>query len=634
MTKHDDIQVLNDRQKARDRLPIWFGSRDNYYHPIKEVIANATDEVMNNFSTGTITIELGTDNQTISVTDTGRGIPFWEKTDGVPNYELLFTTLFAGTKYETTGDTTTGTNGVGNTVTNYTSKVFKCISVYGGYEHTIEYNNGGDLVNKKRTKTDKPSGTTIVFKLDPDVYTSTIFTPEKVRDIVESFAIASANKNIRFIYKYGEKEEELKFSSIKDYFNLQIGNQSTSTTIHFPEEMYKNKGEETGIELMFTTTPEQIQKTFLNLTHLEEGGSIHNGVIYGIREYCTDYCIKNKLFKGKVDRFMPTDIENSVSFIANVFSNNVEFKNQTKLSTDKQLYRDVALEQTKRMLAFFEQSDKKNFDKFIKHLLTVQSNNAANQRATNRLKKELTKNIESINHRVEKLTDCKNHGLESELFITEGDSAKGSVIAARDSSYQASYPLRGKILNCLKASPTQMFNSGVILDLIKALGCGAESKNKDLDTFNKDKLRYGKIIILADSDADGQQIANLVIVALYKLVPTLVRDGHVYIAKAPLYKVIKEDNKILFYFSEDEKNKKLPKVKGKYTISRLKGLGEIDSDTMAYTAMNSETRELVRVNVEDVNDFESKLDIWMGDGLDDRKEFISYNLNKYLDDIE
>lgn len=632
MKNTDKIQVLDDRQQSRNKLSIWFGSRDNYYHPIKEVIANATDELINNFDSGHIHIELKEDNQTILIQDTGRGIPVWEKTDGVPNYELLFTTLFAGTKYEES--TTTGTNGMGNTVINYTSEVFKCTSVYSGYKHEIFFKNGGELYHKNRSKSKEQHGTTIEFKLDPEVYTNTTFAADVVHSIVDEFATASSNKNISYTFKHKDKEYDIKYTDFKTCFESKVANNTTSTILHMPNQHIEIDDETVDIEIVLTTMPDTFHKTYLNLTYLEEGGSIHNGIIYGIREYMNDYCNKHNLFKKKNDRFMPSDIENSVSIMANVFSNRVEFKNQTKLATDKLLYREVALGQTKLLLDKFRLSDKTNFDKFLKHLLTIYQHNEQNQRAARQLRNKLTKKIQPISNRVDKLVDCRHHGIDSEIFITEGESAKGSIVQARDSSFQAAYPLRGKILNCLKASDNQIFKNETITDLIKILGCGIEHKNKNLHSFDKDKLRYGKIILANDADEDGNQIACLVITMFHKLMPTLIKDGHIYLSQTPLFQVKTVDDEIIYYFNEREKDEGVKKLKKGYTVSRNKGLGQTSKDALYETALNPDTRELVQVTVESAIEMEKSLDKWLGDGLDLRKEHISKHLVDYLDVID
>lgn len=580
------IKKLEVRDQCRDKLQVWFGSRENYYHPIKETLANAIDEIINNYDNGKVSILLHEDNQTITIADSGRGIPLQLKTDETYNYELLFETLFAGTKYEKTEATTTGTNGVGNTVINHTSLNFEVDNIQAKEYHSISYSNGNldkniefnQTTNLKfyQTLVDGKHGSVFTFKLDPEVYTNTIFEYEVIKDIVEHFSIPSNN----ITYKLGRIDNEgnvniidtIETESIEQYFNEHQANKLTSkpTISNF---IYDDENEQTNINLIFATSAEPLQKTFLNLTYLEEGGSLNEGVLDAIRLYLNKYCRDNKLFPKSITSFNKADVEDSISFVATMLSNNVEFQNQTKLSTNKKLYKDIIKKHTQTMLEVYQARQPKEFKKMVNHLLTVQKHNGTNDRAKKKLKKVLTEKIDSVNNRIENLVDSKDHGLESELFICEGQSALGSVVLARDAKYQAAYPLRGKILNCLKADYDTIFKNQIIMDLIKVIGCGIESdkKNKDLDMFNINNLRYGKIIATCDADEDGFQISCLIITMIYRLMPQLIEQGHVYIATTPLYEFKTSSDQMYYAFSETEKDKVASSIKEKYVVSRSKG---------------------------------------------------------------
>lgn len=631
--KHDKIKVLNDRQKSRDKISIFYGSADNYVHGLKEVIANGTDEIINNFESGIVTVTLHDDLQTITVNDTGRGIPIAGETDGVKNYELLFRTLFAGTKYDESENTTTGTNGVGSTVLNYTSSIFYVESFYDKKKHSLKFENGGELVEDlKVEKCDENiHGTTITFKLDPEVYTNVIYDKDEVKDIVRRFAVGSPKVKLKFIHK--EEEETFHYESLKDYYRELVGNTSTSPIVDLPETVYDDNNEQTRISLILSTTPEQIQETYLNLTYLSEGGSFYDGVIAGIRLFANKYCKENRLFPKGVTSFLNADIENSVSFALVALSNKVEFKNQTKLSTDKALYKKLAQKHVTQLLEIFKVENEPGLKKLINHLLAVQKHNTASQKAKANLKRELTKKVDGIGNKVLNLVDCKKHGPDSELFIAEGLSALSSIVLARDAQYQAAYPLRGKILNCLKTDYTTIFKNQVITDLVKVLGCGIQTdkKNKDLESFDINKLRFGKIIISTDADSDGEQIAALIITMFYRLMPELIIQGKIYIAQTPLYEIKHSDDTMTYFYTEKEKDEKLPSIKGKYTIARCKGLGELDAETMSETAMNPETRHLIKVNVKDAKEMTKSIDCWMGINVTDRKQFIADNLYKYVE---
>ena len=636
MTKHDKIKSLNDREKAREKISIWYGSADNYLHGLKEVIANATDEVINNFDKGSVEVILHDDLETITVKDTGRGIPIDGETDGIKNYELLFRTLFAGTKYEESDNTSTGTNGVGNTVLCFTSSVFEVVSYYNMKKHSISFHNGGEIKEDLKVENIKENknGTSITFKLDPEVYTKTGYKPEEIEEIVKHFAVGSSKVTLKFIHK--EEVKEFHYDSIDEYFEENIGNQSTSGIITVPNTLFNDNNEKTEIDLSFTTTAEVFQESYLNLTYLSEGGSFHEGVIQGVRQFSNKYCKDNKLFPKNTKSFLISDIENSISYICVALSNKVEFQNQTKLSTNKKLYRDVTKKHTIQMMEIFSVEEPAKTKKFMNHLLAVQKHNEQNTRAKKNLKKALNQKVDGIGNKVDKLVDCKKHGLESELFIAEGNSALGSIVLARDAMYQAAYPLRGKILNCLKADYSTIFKNQVITDLIKVLGCGiqADKKNKDLESFDINKLRFGKIIISTDSDEDGYQISCLILTMFYRLIPDLIKEGRIYIGQTPLYEVKLKDDTMIYFYSEKEKDEKFGKLKNVKTISRCKGLGELDAETMAETAMDKETRNLVQVTVDDVEEMTKSLNDWMGINHQNRRDYISENLYKYIENVD
>lgn len=582
---NQEIKILNDRQQAREKLPIFYGSRDNHVHGVKELIANAADEVKNNnIENGNIIVSLSEDNRTITVSDNGRGIPISGKTDGYFNYELLFLKLFAGTKYEVTDSITTGTNGVGNTVLNYTSKRFDVTSTYGNKTYTINFENGGNIKDKlKSVKSTSPNGTTITIELDEDVYTSVVFDPEETKEIVKHFSVASLGIKYKFIHS--SEEVDFFYTSYQEYFDEMIGSQSTSGIFslgsHTFEENTKMASGEGTIEvkeknkydLFITTTPEAFQESYLNTTFLPEGGAINDGVLDGIRLYLNKHCRDNKLFPKSVTAFTKDDVESAISFLVLVESNNVEFSNQTKLSTNKDLYKNQAKEYVTSLLQAVQIEKPKEFELLVKHLLEIQKHNSASDRARQKLKKKLTEKVEGIGNKVDKLVDCENHGMEAELYISEGDSAQGSIIDARDDEFQATYPLRGKMLNVLKADLDRVFNNQEVVDLVKIIGTGIQDGKRGLDDFNIDNARYGKIVISCDADADGAQIAILFLTFIYRFMRPLLENGMIYIAQTPLYEVKFDDDTMHYFLSEDDKNRNIEKItkNKKYVMNRLKG---------------------------------------------------------------
>ena len=640
----NSIKRLSDREQARQKLPIFFGSRDNYVHPIKEAIANAVDELKNNDQKDPkIVVTLSDDQQTISVKDNGRGIPIIGESFGEKNYKLLFQTLFAGTKYDVTSNIQTGTNGVGMATTCMTSKYFECQVERDGIFATAIFENGGELISFTEKKCNKDLHSSLVkFALDDDVYTKTKFIPEDVKEIVKHFSIAA--NGIKFVFIFNGEETEYLIEDYCEYFKVENLSSTTSAIftigdIAFEQEIEVLKADGTVKEIeknnytiILTTTPEVVQESYLNMTYLEQGGSINRGVLDGIRLHLNKYCRDNKLFPTKVTAFSKEDVESSISFLAVVESNNVEFSNQTKLSTEKKEYEKNAKEYVTNLLIAFETEQPKDFKKLVSHILEVQKHNNINTKAREKLKKKLGEKVEGINNRVEKLVDCEKHGMEAELFVTEGDSANGSITDSRDDEFQAAYPLRGKLLNTLKSDLERTFKNEEIVDLVKIIGTGiTDSKNKKGD-FDISKTRFGKIICTTDSDPDGQQISVLILVFIYRFMRPLLDAGMVYAARTPLYELKFEDDSVVYFLSEDDKNKNISKYDGKkYTMNRLKGLGEVDAHTMRETAMNPETRKLVKFTVEDAKKAERMLLDWMDNDVEPRKKMINEQLPGFID---
>ena len=641
MSNKDTIKVLSERQQARDKVAIWFGSKDNFIHPLKECIANGIDEINNNFESGEITVRLEKDG-TVHITDTGRGIPINGKTDKIPNYELLLLKLFAGTNYDngSNGKLTTGTNGVGLTVTNYCSSKFKVVSCREDGRHVIGFENGGEIKLPLETGENNLDfhGTMITFKLDKSVFGDYKYDIEEIKSILKNSA--GVNSKIKFVFQYEcEDAIEYHYNSLEEFFNEESSNNTCNNIIGFKEEFINTVETSEGVsveekdyvELILTTSTDPIQKAYLNITHLSEGGSINDGVVFGVREFVNKYATDKKLLDKKLGIVSNNDIRDSISFVCNVLSTVVEFANQTKLSTKKSIYNRIVWRYTKTLLESELIENPKNIDKLVKHILSIQKFNNKSKNDRDKIKNELTKKIDNISNRVKKLTDCDKHGKDSELFIAEGDSASGSIVLARDASFQACIAIRGKIMNILKKDYSEIFACQTIMDIMKTLGCGVESKkNKDLGEFRIEDLRYGKIIIATDADPDGFQIACLLLSMFYKLTPTLLKEGYIYIANTPLYEVKLKNGKELYWFSESEKDNyiELNSSNDILSLSRCKGLGELDAEIMSETGVNPETRNITRVTVDNVEEMIRVFEIWMEEEVKYRKEIIQNDLDK------
>lgn len=583
----DKIRELSDREQARNKLPIFFGSRSNYYHPIREVIGNSIDEIENNFDSGTIVVELGKDCQTITIDDSGRGMPMKDKND----CRLLFETLFAGTKYEPGNKIQVGTNGVGNTTINYTSLDFSCYSRGIGSIFEAKYKEGVlQSFEKKDLKfgTADESGTSISFKLDPTMYTNTTFEYERVKEIVNHFSANSPNINFRTIHL--DQYHEYNYKDLIEFFKENTdSSQSTSGDLKLMDIAYKDEytlsdrfdtkdlskeelselevfEEENTISLVMSTSNEPVAKTFLNRCWLEEGGIIEESVYKGVRYWLNKYCKENRLFPKNVNNFVDSDIRSSLSFVCSIFSTLVEYEGQTKLKTSKTLYGKRVIQHVQTLLDFELIENKVEFDKFVDHILTVQKYNSNVENEKKKLKKILSAKSKKLGDRPKKLKPCLHKGPNAELFITEGDSALGAVVSGRDSSFQAAMPIRGKILNCIKATIPTILENDTVRQIINEINWGwviDEADYKDLQTFDLKKSKYGSIIITCfDKDTEVKMMDGS-----FKTFETLVeenkngieehwvysckKDGEIVPGKAINPRIIERVNRMAKVFLDD-----------------------------------------------------------------------------------
>lgn len=626
MTEIDKVRVLDDREQAREKLPIFFGSRDNYIHPLKELIANGTDELNSKFKNGTIKVQhtITENNESlITVEDSGRGLPIGEFDDEGTSYiELLLLTLFAGGKYDN-NEGMTGLNGLGLTVTNYTSKYFKVESAYNGQLHTVVFTDGGQnqkYTTKKIAKT--KHFTRVSYILDNKVYTSNKLKDDDINDWVSKVSAVAPKIDFTFTDSTG-KEFKYHYKDLKTYFEDIVGELSTSATfLNENNDIFEFDNKENNkYEVLFTTQATPVHQVFLNGTPFSEDSSIDSGVVNSIRLWFE----KQYEGKRKVKPFTNQDIIDSVSYVVNVVSSNAEFSNQTKLSTKKKLYQSQTKQSVQDILDTFKDKHAVYFNRFEKHLLQVQEANHKSDNNKTKLLKKLNENIDAIKGRVEGFIDSREHGLESEFFLTEGKSALGSVVAARDSKFQAALPLRGKILNVEKAKQSEITANQEISNILKIIGGGYGND------FDIDKARFGKVIITSDQDDDGFHIQALIISLFNTIARPMLEQGRIYIAKTPLYIIhFTDKDDVLYISSETEMDKVRPTLKNVRTISRVKGLGELDAQTMHETAMNPETRQITQVTFDDVEQANNMIQNWLGSENDYRKDYITEHLPEFL----
>lgn len=626
MTEIDKVRALGFRDQAREKLPIFFGSRDNFLHPLRELIANGTDEINSHFNNGTIKIthEINDNESMITIEDSGRGLPIGETDENGKSYlELLLLTLFAGGKYDNNAGQI-GSNGVGLTVTNYTSKYFNVQSAYNGVLHEVTFTDGGNNQDYSTKKiSDKKHFTRVSYVLDRNVYTGNKFSDTDIKNWIKWVSAVAPKIDFEFTNSLGETNN-YHYKSLENYFDELVNSQSTSSMFKIEENDGKfviNTTENNQYEVIFTTQAQPVHRVFLNGNPLVEDSSIDSGVINGIRLWFEKY------YEGKRKQkpFTNQDIIDSVSYVVNVVSSNGEFSNQTKLSTKKALYQSQTKKIVQTILDNFRDKHAKFFTRFENHLKQVQDSNNKNSKSREKLLKKLNENVDGIKGRIDNFIDSRQHGKDSELFLTEGLSALGSVVKARNSDNQAAFPLRGKVLNVEKAGKSAIMDNAEATNILKIIGGGI---GKDFDV---EKSRFGKIVISSDQDDDGFQIQALLITLFNKVAQPLLTNGMVYIAKTPLYIIhFTDKDDVLYVSSENEMADIRPTLNNVKSISRVKGLGELDKETMRDTAMNPETRDIVQVTMEDVEKSVEMIENWFGSSVDYRKEYISEHIVDFL----
>ena len=502
-------------------------------------------------------------------------------------------------------------------------------------------NKGG--LKKEPTDRGRKTGSVFHWKPDKQVFTDINIPVEYYRDVLKRQAVV--NKGVKFIFRYqvGKKFEEEHFcyeNGIKQYIEELVGENAFTMPAYWETERRgRDADNRPEMKLKITTAfcfSKQVSHTeyYHNSSWLEYGGSPDRAVRLGFTAAFDKYLRENNKYTKNENKIIYQDIQDSLVLVTNCFSTIGCFENQTKKSVNSKFTQEAMTAFFKEKLQIWFIENKQEADRAAEQVLINKRARESAEKTKTNIKKQLTTKLDIAN-RVQKFVDCRSKDTAiRELYIVEGDSALGSVKLSRDAEFQGIMPVRGKILNCLKADYNKIFASPIITDLVKVLGCGVEvqgKKAKELSSFDIDNLRWNKVVICTDADVDGFQIRTLILTMLYRLCPTLIRDGYVYIAESPLFEITCKD-KTWFAYNEQEKVNILKELEGKkVTIQRSKGLGENDPEMMWMTTMNPETRRLIKVMPEDAERTAHYFDVLLGDALNERKNFIAENGAKYLD---
>ena len=647
---NSSISMLKGEDRVRKRPAVIFGSDDleGCKHAVFETLSNAIDEAREGH--GDTIIVTRYEDLSIEVEDFGRGCPVdYNEKEKRYNWELVFCELYAGGKYGENGENyeySLGLNGLGSCATQYASEYFDAVIRRDGFRYDLHFEKGRNIGGLKKTPVDrKKTGSAFRWKPDPQVFTDINIPVEYFRDVIRRQAVVNKGVTFKFRNQVGKKFEEEEYlyeNGIQQYIEEIVGDQAfTMPTFWEAERRGRDAENRAEMKLKITASfcfSKQINRLeyYHNSSWLEYGGSPDRAVRLGFTAAFDKFLRDNNKYTKNESKILFQDIQDSLVLVTNCFSTIGCFENQTKKSVNSRFTQEAMTQFFKDQLQVWFLENKQEAERAAEQILINKRARESAERTKTSIKKNLSAKVDIAN-RVQKFVDCRSKDTNlRELYIVEGDSALGSVKQSRDAEFQGIMPVRGKILNCLKADYTKIFASPIITDLVKVLGCGVEiqgKKAKDLSSFDIDNLKWNKIVICTDADVDGFQIRTLILTMLSRLCPTLIRDGYVYIAESPLFEITYKD-KTWFAYNEQEKTRILRDDLGgkKPTkIQRSKGLGENDPEMMWMTTMNPETRRLIKVMPEDMERTAFYFDVLLGDNLAQRKNFIAENGARYLE---
>ena len=650
---NDSISQLKGADRVRKRPGVIFGSDglDGCEHAVFEILSNAIDEAREGHG-DLITLTYYEDHS-IEVEDFGRGCPVdWNANEKRYNWELVFCELYAGGKYQNTdgGDYeySLGLNGLGSCATQYASEYMDVTVRRDGNKYTLHFKKGKVCGKKGQELIVEPAdrkktGTTIRWKPDLEVFTDIAIPDEYFDDVLHRQAVVNAGVTFRLRLEKNGKFEVRDYcyeNGIMDYVR-ELAGEKPLTEPEFISAERKGRDREDKPEYKVKLSAAfcfskdaSVLEYYHNSSWLENGGAPDKAARSAFVSAIDAYIKQIGKYQKNESAIKFQDIQDCLVLVTNCFSTQTSYENQTKKAINNRFIQQAMTEFFKTNLEIYFIENMPEADRIAEQVLINKRSRETAERARQGMKKKLSGSIDIAN-RVQKFVDCRSKDVEKrEIYIVEGDSALGACKLSRDAEFQGIMPVRGKILNCLKADFVRIFKSEVITDLMKVLGCGVEVKDKhtkDLSSFDLNNLRWNKVIICTDADVDGFQIRTLILTMLYRLVPTLINEGYVYIAESPLYE-IESKGKTYFAYSDREKAEIVESLKGaKASINRSKGLGENDPDMMWMTTMNPETRRLIKVMPEDAERMAQVFDLLLGDNLDGRKNHIAAFGYKYLD---
>ncbi|MBE6540936.1 MAG: DNA topoisomerase [Ruminococcaceae bacterium] len=666
---NQSITSLKGADRVRKRPAVIFGSDglEGCEHSVFEILSNSVDEAREGYG-NTINITAFAD-LSIEVEDFGRGVPLgWNEGEGRYNWELVYSELYAGGKYDNNSDGSAyefslGLNGLGACATQYSSEFFNVKSYDGENLSEVSFEKGEAITELTVTPLERRArrtGTVIRWRPDLQVFTDINIPREYFTDMLKRQAVV--NSGIKFVFRWEvrgfdekgkpikpgtfETEEFFYENGISDYIAEIAGDTAETKITEFHLETKGRDREDMKDYKLIADIAFTVSKTvnaleyYHNSSWLEHGGSPEKAVKLAFVSAVDKRLKSTGKYNKNESKITFPDIEDCLILVTNSFSTQTSYANQTKKAITNTFIADAMTEFLKEQLEYFFAENPVDGDRLCAQVLVNKRSREQSEATRLNLKKKLAASTDVAN-RVEKFVACRSKDPDvREVYIVEGDSAMSSCKLARDAEFQAIIPVRGKTLNCLKASYDRIFKSDIILDLLRVIGCGVEIQTKhksDMVPFDINNLRWSKIIICTDADEDGFQIRTLLLTLFYRLLPTLLKEGKVYIAESPLYEITPSKGEVEFAYNEPEKAEIIRKFeeKGvKYTLQRSKGLGENEPDMMSKTTMNPATRRLIRVTPADAAATARIFDIMLGDDLDGRKKYIAEHGHEYLKEAD
>ena len=630
MAKYDEssIKILEGLEAVRKRPGMYIGSTDKrgLHHLVWEIVDNSIDEAINGYGKK-IKIIIHKDGS-ISVSDEGRGVPVGMHASGMSTPEVIYTVLHAGGKFESGGyKVSGGLHGVGGSVVNALSEWMEVNIKRDGYEHYIRFEKGGHTVIplKKIDKTSK-TGTTVTFKPDPEMFSVTNFSYSTITERMQECAFLLKELTIDVVDEIENRSESFHYdngiSSFVEYLNDD--KKAIHNVVTF--EGMKNK---INVETSFQYTESYSENiiSFVNNVKTNDGGTHEVGFKTAITRVFNDYARSNGYLKAKDKNLEGPDTREGLTAIISlqIREDLLQFEGQTKGKLGTPQARNVVDAIVSEQLQFYLEENKAIAQQIIEKMVKSKNVREAARKARDEARQGKDKNKKERALSGKLAPAQTKNPKKNELYLVEGDSAGGSAKGGRDRKFQAILPLRGKVVNTEKARMEDILKNEEINTMIHAIGAGIGSD------FTIEDSNYDKVIIMTDADDDGAHIQILLITFFYRYMKPLIENGRLYIALPPLYKI--DYGKKHFYAWEDSELEKIKKENsGKPTISRYKGLGEMNAEQLWETTMNPETRSLIRVNIEDVALAEKRVSVLMGDKVEPRKEWIEENVEFSLED--